>query len=83
MTEATPNDFLLFQNQPSAESAAEFLRGNGVPATVEVCAALPGLVESVRVVVPSSLLHRARWLLNLGDISDSELDFIATGRLEK
>jgi len=75
------HDLLTFQNQPSAELAAERLRSEGVPATVEVQASLLGLVENVFVLVPKDLEHRAIWILKSSKVPDNELDFLATGEL--
>lgn len=76
------DDFLSFEDEPSAEAIAELLRGQGIPARVEVQAALPGLVENIRIVVPEALQHRARWLLKYAEVSERELSFLATGELE-
>lgn len=76
------DDFLSFENEPSAEAIAELLRRQGIPARVEVRAALPGLVGNVRIVVPEILQHRARWLLKFAEVSERELSFLATGNLE-
>jgi hypothetical protein len=73
--------FLSFENEPSAEAIAELLRGQGVPATVEIRSPVPGLLENIRIIVPKALEHRARWLLRSADVSDDELDFLATGEL--
>jgi hypothetical protein len=49
----------------------------------------PGAVESSKwspesrycVLVPSSLVHRAKWVLADSDLTDAELDYLATGKL--
>jgi hypothetical protein len=74
--------FLSFEDEPSAEAIAELLRGQGVPPRVEIQAPVPGLIENIRIVVPKGLEHRARWLLRSADVSDSELNFLATGELK-
>lgn len=77
-----PDHFLSFDDEPSAEAVAELLRGQGVPARVETQSPVPGLVEDIRVVVPKALEHRARWLLRSADVTDGELNFLATGKFD-
>ena len=77
----TWEELLTFEHEASAETLAELLRREGVPAIVEVQSPVPGLVESVRLVVPGNLAHRARWLLNSPKLSDRELAYMATGKL--
>ena len=36
-----------------------------------------------RVFIPTHLAHRARWLLALADFTESELDYLATGKLRR
>ena len=74
-------DIESFEDQALAEALAEFLRNNGVPAKVETSEPIPGLIENVRVKVPASLSHRARWLRKSNRVTDAELEFIATGKL--
>ena len=70
-----------FDEEVSAEVLAGMLRSEGVPAEVRSISPLPGIVDEVRLYVPTSLAHRARWLMNSSTISDAELDFVATGQL--
>ena len=49
--------------------------------SVETSSPVPGIVENVRIVAPSALAHRARWLLKTNKITDAELHFAATGEL--
>ena len=72
---------LTFEDEGSAQALAELLVKEGVPASVEVQAPVPGLVENVRLVVRSDMAHRARWILNSSRLTDEELDFAATGQL--
>lgn len=72
---------LTFEDEGSAQALAELLVKEGVPASVEVQAPVPGLVENVRLVVRSDMAHRARWILNSSKLTDEELDFAATGQL--
>jgi len=66
---------------PAAQLLVDALIGYGVPARMESEPALLGEVRHCRVLVDASLLHRARWFLAQGQISDAELDFLATGSL--
>lgn len=72
---------LTFEDEPSAQALAELLVKEGVPAAVDVQAPVPGLVENVRLVVRSDLVHRARWILDSSKLTEEELEFAATGRL--
>ncbi len=74
-------DLITFEDIASAEALAELLRKEGVPTEVITQSPVPGLVENVRVVVPSSLAHRARWILKSFEVTDAELTFAATGEL--
>lgn len=66
---------------PAAQMLVDALIGYGVPARMESQPALLGEVRNCNVLVDSSLLHRARWFLAQGQISDAELDFLASGSL--
>jgi len=70
-----------FEDEASAEILAGMLRGEGVPTEVLLISPLPGIVDEVQVFVPTSLVHRARWLINSSRVSDEELQFAATGEL--
>ncbi len=70
-----------FPNAPAAQMLVDALVDYGVPARMESEPALLGEVRNCHVRVDSSLLHRARWFLAQGQISDVELDFLATGSL--
>ena len=78
---AKSDNFLSFDDEPSAEAVAELLREQGVPAIVEIRSPIPGLVENIRVAVPPELEHRSRWILRSADVSERELNFLATGQL--
>jgi hypothetical protein len=66
---------------PSAQSLVDALFAYGVAARVESEPALLGEVRNCNVLVQVKLLHRARWFLAQGQISDAELEFLATGKL--
>ncbi len=71
-----------FSDTTSAEVLAGMLRIEGVPVEVRTDSPLPGLVNTVKVFVPASLAHRARWLMNASTVTEAELDFAATGELD-
>ena len=77
----TWEELLNCENEASAEALAEALRREGVPISVEVQSPVPGLIESVRLVVAKDFAHRARWLLRSSKLSDRELIYAATGEL--
>ena len=70
-----------FDDAISAEAFAGSLRAEGVPAEVLIQSHIPGLINDVKVRVPTSLAHRARFLLNSLKPSSAELTFAATGEL--
>jgi len=70
-----------FENQASAEVLAGRLRLEGVPAQIERISPLPGLNEGFRVMVAKRLAHRARWILGSIDATESDLAYLATGKL--
>lgn len=72
---------LTFEDEASAHALAELLVKEGVPASVDVQAPVPGLVENIRLLVRSDLAHRARWILESSKLTDEELDLAATGQL--
>jgi hypothetical protein len=70
-----------FPDHLAAEIAASVLRAAELPVRIKSSGALPGLELGSSLMVPAALLHRARWLLAQAKVSDSELEFLATGRL--
>jgi len=70
-----------FEDELSAQALAGLLRNEGVPVEIRVKSPLPGLVNDVQLFVPSSLAHRARWIINTSPVSEEELNFAATGEL--
>jgi hypothetical protein len=56
-----------------------FLRAEGVLAVARNLSAVPGLEQGTEVLVPTALLHRARWLLAQQQTSEAELTCLATG----
>ena len=80
MTDAW-EEFESFADEASAEALAEMLRAEGVPTQVRTQSPVPGLVENVRVLVPSNLAHRVRFVAASTKVSDEELEYAATGKL--
>lgn len=65
----------------SAQVLAERLNGEGVPTRVQTDSAIFGVARRCEILVPTELLHRARSLLASSQLSDTELSYLATGRL--
>ncbi len=78
MTEAW-EEFESFADEASAEGLSEMLRAEGVPTRVETRSPIPGVVENVRILIPSNLAHRARFIAASTKVSDEELEYAATG----
>lgn len=66
-------EFAVYSSAASAEAMAGRLRSEAVPVRVTVIEPVPGLTYEVRVLVPSHLLHRARWVVAQAQFSDDEL----------
>lgn len=82
---STPSDWLEFASFPdavSAEAMAGLFRSEALPVRVIADEPVPGLAHGFRVLVPADLMHRARWIVAQAQVSDEELDFIATGKLK-
>jgi hypothetical protein len=74
--------FMSFPDSASAAAIAGYFEQNGVPSRVE--AGSPGVDFSpvAYILVQGQLVHRARWLLaQHADMTEAELEFLATGRL--
>lgn len=65
----------------SAEAVLGLLAQGDVPARIVSDEHLPGLGLFFSVVVPTELLHRARWLLSEAQVSEAELTYLATKEL--
>ena len=70
-----------FSDRGSADAIAALLRSEEVPVAVDPSGVLAGLSATYRVLVNESLAHRARWILQESEFSESELAFLATGKL--
>lgn len=73
--------FRTFSDRGSAEALAVVLDSEGVPARVASSGLVAGIESRHCVLVPASLAHRANWVLADSDLTDSELDYLATGKL--
>ena len=58
----------------SAQALATVLDSEGVPARIESSKLVAGIETRHCVLVPASLVHRAKWVLADTDLTDSELD---------
>lgn len=72
--------FATYHDELAAGVVADYLRRNECPAQV-VGSAGTALEPGVRVMVPGELLHRARWLWAAADLTEAELQYLATGEL--
>jgi putative signal transducing protein len=65
----------------SAHLLSDLLTREGVPTRVHSESPLFGVARSCQIFVPAELLEHARSLLTADQLSDSELAYLATGRL--
>jgi hypothetical protein len=72
--------FAVYHDELAAGVVAEYLRRNDCPAEV-VGSAGAAVEPGVRVLVPGELLHRARWLWASANLTEAELQYLATGEL--
>ena len=73
--------FRTFSDRGSAEALVAVLDSEDVPARVESSKLVAGIESQYCVLVPASLAHRANWVLADSDLTESELDYLATGEL--
>ena len=74
--------FKVFSDRFESERVVGLLESSGVPAYVDYGGLGVGLEMRFSVYVAASLAHRARWVMALTpDVTDTELDFLATGKL--
>ena len=81
-TEST--EWCLFRSYDSyvaAEVVSQQLNLHNVLTLIQEASLENGLSSRFELCVPTSLLHRARWLVNQLPASDAELRFLATGEL--
>jgi hypothetical protein len=74
--------FVGLPDVPSAVAAAAYLEQNGVPSLVASGSPNVDLSNSAFVLVPGHLAHRARWVWAQADLTEAELQFLATGKLD-
>jgi hypothetical protein len=74
--------FMGFADTLSAVAAAAYLEQNGVPSRVEAGSPNVDFSNGAFVLVPGHLAHRARWLWAQSDLTETELQFLATGELD-
>jgi hypothetical protein len=73
--------FKSFADAPSAVAAAAYLEQNGVPSRVEAGSPNVDFSPAAFVLVPGHLAHRARWVWAQSDLTETELQYLATGEL--
>jgi hypothetical protein len=57
------------------------LEAEAVPTTVDARRLVAGIDSDFVLSVPTSLVHRAKFVLAQSELSDSELTYLATGEL--
>ena len=72
--------FKSFSEKTTVDVVAARLEDDGVPTLIK-SKLVAGVVGDFRIFVPSDLLHRARWLIPEAELTDAELDYLATGDL--
>jgi hypothetical protein len=78
-----PDDWSVLEvcsNHLAAEILASLMRSESVPVLIEAIGAVPGLEQGSRVLVPTDLMHRARWVLAQPKLTDEELELLATAK---
>ena len=82
MSKATWEVIASVTDVPSARALVGLLQSERVPADIRTETVLLGEMRNCDVVVPSELVHRARWVLAQAHFSDAELTYMATGEFE-
>lgn len=72
--------FATYSDELAAKVVVDYLHRHACPAQVGGSAGA-NIDSGVHVLVPGELLHRARWLWAQADLSEQELDFLASGEL--
>ncbi len=78
----TWSEFATYADGASAEVVAGLLRSEAIPARVASDEPMPGLIRGFSVMVPPDMVRRAQWILSQAELSDEELAFFATGKLD-
>jgi len=69
----------LLTNRIEADSMAAYLQSSGIPVYVDYGALAIGIEGTYKVFVSAAMLEQARMATMPSEISDEELDFLATG----
>jgi hypothetical protein len=70
-----------FGDRISAQALVGLLDSEKVLCRLSSNEPLPGLGSEFAVLVPTKLLHRARWIREQARVSEQELTYLATGEL--
>lgn len=70
-----------FAERGPAEALCAQLESEGVPTQIQANALENAIEARFFVLVPSSLIHRARWVTPEFPVTEAELNFMATGKL--
>ena len=81
MPKDTWSTVVTYPDRITAEAMLGLLTSGGVPCQLTSDEHLPGLASFFSLIVPTELLHRARWLLQDSQVSESELTYLATQEL--
>lgn len=68
-----------FDCQATAEVIRSLLEAEWVDCAIDSARLELGIPTKFRLSVPRSKLHRARWIIEQSDLSERELEFLATG----
>jgi len=68
-----------FDCQLTAEVIRGLLEAELVDCAIEPARLELGIPTKFRLLVPRSKLHRARWIIEQSDLTERELEFLATG----
>ena len=72
-------DFGEFDSQVTAQVIRTLLEAEDIHCAIDPSRLELGIPAKFRLSIPKSKLHRARWIIDKSDITDRELDFLATG----
>jgi hypothetical protein len=75
--------FASFGDRISAQALVGLLESEKLPCRFASNEPVPGLGTEFSVLVPTQLLHRARWIHEQSQVSEQELTYLATGELPR
>jgi hypothetical protein len=78
----TWSEFATYGDAASAEVVAGLLRAEDIPVRVASDEPMPGLTRGFTVMVPPDRVRRAQFVLSQAQLSDAELAYYATGKLD-